>query len=131
MTTQRRIEKMGRGGKYGVRVTAEGEGLRFAVTLPGKTHASSVLVPKDAKAIAQFITTAIAALLAVFVIAATPLAHADDTVNDLICTEMRMDLSADQIAQSVHFGDPTMPPFIVRGRVVNQLGDRGLVSPTP
>jgi hypothetical protein len=46
-------------------------------------------------------------------------------VNDLICTEMRMDLSADQIAQSVHFGDPTMPPFIVRGRVVNQLGDEG------
>jgi hypothetical protein len=83
------------------------DGLRFAITSPGKPHASSVLIPKDAKAIAQFITTATAALLAVFAIAATPLAYVDDTVNDLICQKSRMGLSPDQIAASVHSGDPT------------------------
>jgi len=123
MTTNARVERAGIGGKYAVRVTAEGEGLRFAITSPGKTHASAVLIPKDAKEIAQFITTATAALLTVFIIAAIPLAHADDNVNNLICQEMRVGLSPDQIAQSVHSGDPTMPPFIARGKVPNQLGD--------
>ena len=80
MTTNARIERTGIGGKYAVRVTAEGGGLRFAITSPGKTHASAVLIPKDAKGIAQFVTTATAALLAVFIIAAIPLAHADDNV---------------------------------------------------
>jgi hypothetical protein len=107
MTTKARIEKTGQGGKYGVRITVESDGLRFAITSPGKPHASSVLIPKDAKAIAQFITTATAALLAVFAIAATPLAYVDDTVNDLICQKSRIGLSPDQIAASVHSGDPT------------------------
>jgi hypothetical protein len=56
MTTKARIEKTGHGGKDGVRVTIESDGLRFAITSPGKTHASTVLIPKDANAIAQFIT---------------------------------------------------------------------------
>jgi hypothetical protein len=59
MTTKARIEKTGQGGKYGVRITVESDGLRFAITSPGKPHAPSVLIPKDAKAIAQFITTAV------------------------------------------------------------------------
>ena len=96
MTTNSRIERTGIGGKDAVRVTAEGEGLRFAITSQDKTHASAVLIPKDAKGIAQFITTATAALLTVFVIAAIPLAHADDNVNDLICQEMRMGVTPDQ-----------------------------------
>jgi hypothetical protein len=53
---------------------------------------------------------------------AAPPAHADTSVEDLICQEMRMGFSDDQITASIHAGQPTMPAFIVRGKVLNTLG---------
>jgi hypothetical protein len=55
MTTKARIERTGQGGRYTLRVTVESDGMRFAITSPGKTHASAVLPANDSKAVAAFI----------------------------------------------------------------------------
>ena len=64
----------------------------------------------------------IAATALIALILSTGIAHADTNLNDLICTEMRMGMSPDQITSSITSGDPTMPGFVARGKVINQLG---------
>jgi hypothetical protein len=53
-----------------------------------------------------------------FILLSAPIAHADN-----ICQQSQdFGLSPDQIAKNLRDGDPTLPLFRARGKVLNRLG---------
>lgn len=64
-----------------------------------------------------------AAALIILGIAGAGVAHADPTTPDLICLMMRQGYSPEQTAESLYSGNPTVPLYQWRGKVLNQLGN--------